>query len=65
MAKRLWIYLKDKDLEVLWDIKGYELVELAIKWKWVDEYKEIMDKLKSIWSETNACKMMLDVLMQY
>lgn len=49
MAKRIMIYLKDEDLEVLWDISWAKLVQLAIEWinaKW-DLMKEL-NEIKSL-----------------
>lgn len=49
MAKRIMIYLKDEDLEVLWDISWAKLVQLAIEWinaKW-DLMKELAE-IKSL-----------------
>lgn len=45
MAKKIAVYLKDSDIEVLWDISWAEIISLALKWA---RSKDVNEKLDSI-----------------
>ena len=51
MWRRINVYLSDKDIELLWDISGKDLVDFAKKWVSIDKIDKIYDEIIKIWEK--------------